>query len=378
MDCAACKKPYTVNDHFHCMELLVDYPKNTVVVDSANKTPEVFRFLYNIIKSQVAHPERFSPVPSWFCKTPQSNTSLMESQSALDYELFRLALTAIDPLLDFQKFKTDQELLKWIGQDAYYLLRFMVLSCPLELVHTQKSGWHNFKVIWPDEQEQKFEQPGKKPEYLYHGSPLHNWQCILRKGIKVTSGTKWMSTGAAYGNGIYLSDTLHLSYHYSAGHGSIRGNIVIGVYEIYDAQKYLAQPKYFVVPTEDLLLLRYLIYVPANKNIVNLDTELRAFWDQKSNNKAAALVSKQKKTETRISKELTALEALGACVSRTGPHSATVVLEGIRYTVTFPYAFPFEPPVINDRISSGSSDWTPRSSLLDLLIADSTKRQVCG
>lgn len=50
---------------------------------------------------------------------------------------------------------------------------------------------------------------------LNHGSSLINWFSIHQTGIRTMSKSKYMSAGAAYGNGIYLSDNPSVSYSYS-------------------------------------------------------------------------------------------------------------------------------------------------------------------
>jgi len=50
--------------------------------------------------------------------------------------------------------------------------------------------------------------------YAFHGSALGNWHCILRIGLKNYSNTNKMSTGAAYGQGIYMASTASTSFSY--------------------------------------------------------------------------------------------------------------------------------------------------------------------
>ena len=46
---------------------------------------------------------------------------------------------------------------------------------------------------------------------LYHGSAMENFHSILQHGLKNCSGTLDERTGAAFGSGIYLSDSLPLA-----------------------------------------------------------------------------------------------------------------------------------------------------------------------
>jgi hypothetical protein len=58
----------------------------------------------------------------------------------------------------------------------------------------------------PPEKESKFQKlkSEKGSFWAFHGSAFSNWHSILRIGLKNYSGTALMSTGAAFGNGIYL------------------------------------------------------------------------------------------------------------------------------------------------------------------------------
>ncbi|KAF8381932.1 hypothetical protein PRIPAC_71074, partial [Pristionchus pacificus] len=58
------------------------------------------------------------------------------------------------------------------------------------------------------------QQHGGRTRYLFHGSRMENWHSIIRSGLKNMSGTKYQLVGAAYGNGIYLSNHLATSYQY--------------------------------------------------------------------------------------------------------------------------------------------------------------------
>lgn len=55
----------------------------------------------------------------------------------------------------------------------------------------------------------------KELSYYVHGSPYGCWHSILKQGIRNMSKTRYMTCGAAYGNGVYLADTLNISLGYS-------------------------------------------------------------------------------------------------------------------------------------------------------------------
>jgi ubiquitin-protein ligase len=97
--------------------------------------------------------------------------------------------------------------------------------------------------------------------YLYHGSPFHCWYSIIKNGLKVMSGTEFMTTGAAYGNGIYLSNQLAVSYGYAIPMAPFNYTM-IGLFQVTeDPQKFLKTTGIYVVPTEKILVLRTLIKI---------------------------------------------------------------------------------------------------------------------
>jgi poly [ADP-ribose] polymerase 6/8 len=48
----------------------------------------------------------------------------------------------------------------------------------------------------------------------FHGSPIENWHCIIRTGLKNGSGTSLQLHGAAHGSGIYFSPNSTVSLQY--------------------------------------------------------------------------------------------------------------------------------------------------------------------
>lgn len=64
------------------------------------------------------------------------------------------------------------------------------------------------------------------------------------------SGTEFMTTGAAYGNGIYLSDHLATSHGYARQTPPFNYSM-IGLFQVTEnPQKYLKSPSIYVAPTE--------------------------------------------------------------------------------------------------------------------------------
>ncbi|AYV81888.1 MAG: polyADP-ribose polymerase, partial [Harvfovirus sp.] len=98
---------------------------------------------------------------------------------------------------------------------------------------------------------------GRKPEYLFHGSPIGNWYSIMRNGLKNYSGTDMMANGQAHGPGIYMTDSVDFSVGYSAKEASKM--FVIGVAQVLDRESFKKTPSIYVITDDNKILIRYLI-----------------------------------------------------------------------------------------------------------------------
>lgn len=269
-------------------------PTDTIVAEAA-RAPEVLRLCMKMITVQVANPSRFQPLPKFFLKEDKT----------LDITRFAAACHSYASL-KFEDWKTDEEILQQVGTELYALLRFAVTSMPLQLraVNLVFDGkpFEMTKVHHTPDIEHKFMQPGKAPSYLYHGSDLSNWHSITHNGIKVMSNTAFMSSGAVHGDGIYLSDSFTMSYNFCKNKDM--KDFVLGVYEVYDGVRYQKTTNIFVVPNQDLLLLRYLIVSNGKPDTVKLGAAINQLLTQNSQAHAAA---SKKGTSARITKDLAAL-----------------------------------------------------------------------
>ena len=110
--------------------------------------------------------------------------------------------------------------------------------------------------------------------YLYHGSPFYCWYSIIKNGLKVMSGTEFMTTGAAYGNGIYLSDHSYTSHGYARQTPPFNYSM-IGLFQVTENPvTYLKGSTIYVVPTEKILILRSLIKInklSASNTLATID-----------------------------------------------------------------------------------------------------------
>lgn len=103
-------------------------------------------------------------------------------------------------------------------------------------------------------------------QYLFHGSNYSCWHSIIKNGLINMSGTKFMTAGAAYGNGIYASNNIKISIGYAKGPIS-----VIGVFQLVkNKETYVKAPGIYVINDEKIMYLRTLICI--EKPIKNATT----------------------------------------------------------------------------------------------------------
>lgn len=180
----------------------------------------------------------------------------------------------IDNIISTCKYcDTDLDLRNIIGDDTYRLLRFIILTLNVKItldenLMSKHTGLDNVKIYRIDQQSYKNEEynnikPNNPTIMLFHGSQWFNWFSILRNGLVNCSKTPLMSTGAVYGNGIYLSDNAEVSCNY--------GNGFIGVFEVIGTkEQYHKANNVFVCDNDKYIIQRYLIKMSQkNANIIN-------------------------------------------------------------------------------------------------------------
>lgn len=106
-------------------------------------------------------------------------------------------------------------LLRWIlSSNMSYLTTYKVNKIPKINCDTV---YYSFimKTSTP-EKDHAFEEKKKQfgTTFLFHGSQYSNWYLIIKNGLKNYSNTQFMTTGAAYGQGIYLSDNQNVALQY--------------------------------------------------------------------------------------------------------------------------------------------------------------------
>ena len=210
--------------------------------------------------------------------------------------------------------KNDLKLSEVIGKDLYILIRFILMSCKVDIVKNDdmlgitSDKFKIYKIVHPVDKEEEFKQMSDKihTSFLFHGSRWCNWYSILRNGLKNCSKTKLMTAGAAYGDGIYLSDDINLSYGYGvSGHKSI-----VGVFEIIDKQKYHKGSTVYVVDNDKILIQRYLLIIPQSHKIDFLKDINAIFNKRIHEDKINAHVQYNKKSIAKIIREYKTLSKM--------------------------------------------------------------------
>lgn len=284
-----------------CKVSIYEHWTNNIITDLFHHDKLLLDFLIRMLLSVIfMDPSRrelvFNPFPPTF-----NNCKEIENIIPPDMNQFNLKNL-------FEKInasKNDNDLIKLIGLKLYGLLKFTIMSNNTKLKSENiNKNVNEFNELNIDKdmicfevghdfiKQEKFCIP--EPEYLYHGSSIGNWYSILRNGLKNCSGTKLMSCGAAYGNGIYFSNSADLSLGYSVGY-TFR---VIGIAQVLNKEKYKKCQTIYVVPDEDQVLLKYLIYIPTSCVQYN-ETSLRSYITDRelaiknTNNEMIMLVTKR-------------------------------------------------------------------------------------
>jgi len=236
----------------------------------------------------------FEPFPTYFMKQDvklkRGKMSKLEGQNydhLKDFDRIKALINNFD-INTFIKlcenYKTDQDLSKNIGRDLYILIRFILMSCKVDIqknddvLGIQSEHFTIYKIVHPSDKEEEFKGlvGGEKTGFLFHGSRWANFYSILRNGLKNCSNSKLMTAGAAYGAGIYLSGDINVSYGYGlSGHKSI-----VGVFEVINKDKYSKSGhQVYVVDDDRMLIQRYLLIIPS-KNAGYL-TEINNMFNKK-------------------------------------------------------------------------------------------------
>jgi ubiquitin-protein ligase len=263
----------------------------------------------------------FEPFPSFFLKQDQirgkagflSKETTYDSKmdSNKDLDALKTAFQAIpEPLLIKERCHDEASLIEMIlsaggTKMTYKLLRYIIATNRLNLVKLEgedKVSTINATVVQylvtnhSAEAEAYFE--GEKAKsgsfFAFHGSAPENWYSIVRNGIRNLSNTHMMTTGAAYGSGVYAASIMSTSLGYCNTRGST-GPVwshslfgasnyhIMAIIEVIN-KGYDKGSGIYVIDNDRNLMIRYLLLIPMSlgfdtniaANSLGLDTHLSA------------------------------------------------------------------------------------------------------
>ena len=190
---------------------------------------------------------------------------------------------------------------------------------------------------------------GAQTTYLFHGSSLSNWYSILRNGLKVYSKTKLMSAGAAYGEGIYLSDSAAFSHGYGVDKYCTSKCVAIGVVQTLQGKEaYHKAPSIYVVGNDAEIILRYVIVMKgSDQNVLSRITDY--FTVMKAREVTGSSIDVLRIRTKRMGKEYEKLESIGrkrGIEVKEDGDSIVVVVKETTLRIYFPENYPSVPPFV--------------------------------
>ena len=269
------------------------------IIDLYNQDTQVFMFLLNVFVSGLTHPkveQTFKPFPYI-----PNVTNINELKKIIPEEL---QIQSHTKLMDKFNSSDDIELYKKLDKNSYCIIKNAISNnyfsmSSRENVITNSSGIF-IHINYSAEIENKFQQN----YYLFHGTSIYSWYPIIKNGLKVMSGTALQANGAAYGNGIYFSDSFQFSLGYSQNR-TTHSDSVVGVFEILeDPIKYKKANNIFVIADDTVLLLRSLVIIKPGSKITGDITKyfIKELPLQKKINKFSVGILKNKRLDSEYKK----------------------------------------------------------------------------
>ena len=287
-DCDSCKNEYYT--------LVTD----NRIMNLYSQDPHVFMFLLNIFISGLDHPkveQTFKPLPYM-----PYITNINELKKIIPQEL---RIQNHIKLMDkFNSSSDDLELYTKLDPYSYGIIKNAISNNYFSMSSRENvikdSSVIFIHINYSAEIENKFQQN----YYLFHGTCIYSWYPIIKNGLKVMSGTEFQANGAAYGNGIYFSDSFQFSLGYSQNRTTCSDSVV-GVFEILeDPIKYKKVPNIFVIANDTILLLRSLVIIKQGSKISSDITNyfIKELPLQKKINKFSIGMLKNKRLDSEYKK----------------------------------------------------------------------------
>lgn len=359
--CTCCgKKIKSLNKISSCDKCKNKYYKlvtDNIVTDFYKNDKIAFNMIILTAYTCSQHPKAndiFKPFPEMFESINDLNEKTKYKQNNFNDLLKLMEITL-----------NDNDIYDKIGIDDYSFLKFIILTNNTDVrsdllfdkqqnIFDQKDIKNIFEqneiITFQVRQNQLFDNKFNTnyPQYLFHGSSLANWYSIMRNGLKVLSGTHLMTTGAAYGSGIYLSNTLNISYGYGHDRYSNSGLNVIGVVQVLnDKQSYCKTNSIYVVPNENEVILRYIIVL--RNNIKDLSFITNYFITKRQQEVANSALSVSMIRVKRMIYDYNKINKLCkkyGCGIEDDKDKYLIYNDNIKLLIKYPYEYPSSPPFI--------------------------------
>jgi ubiquitin-protein ligase len=292
--------------NIQCINQYYNLVTDNRIMDLYNQDSHVFMFLLEVFVSGLSHPkveQTFKPLPFI-----PNITDIAELKKIIPDEL---QIKNHSKLANkFNLSCDDLELYMKLDPGSYCIIKNAISNNYFSMSSKENIVPNSSEIIIHINYSAQIENKFQQNYFLFHGSSIYSWYPIIKNGLKVMSGTGLQANGAAYGNGIYFSDSFQFSLGYS--NRSINYNnqsdlksSVVGVFEILEEpSKYKKAPNIFVIDNDTILLLRSLIVTKQNIKISNDITNyfIKDLPLQKKINKFGVNCVKNKRLESEYKK----------------------------------------------------------------------------
>lgn len=167
---------------------------------------------------------------------------------------------------------SDRELTKDLSIINTRLLYFFIMNCNVSFTSSNLrcvDGGYLFKVYNSEEKESDFYdlEQGDGVELL-HGTCCFNLYSITKNGIKSMSETEFMSSGSAYGSGVYLSKSCNTAFSYGT-YNSSTSVLIFKAKKLNNVSGNLIEtPEDYYVQQESDIILKFIYWCP---NVTSYD-----------------------------------------------------------------------------------------------------------
>lgn len=184
-----------------------------------------------------------------------------------DMDIFTHLISNPDSFFDYLRkglksnSATDEDLIQFILNSPFNRTKFTLMTVKLLyfIIFTNtiafstskinNSNFRLYRVSHSEEKEKEFYNIQSPNKILMHGTKIHNVYSIMRNGIKSMSKTEYQQNGAAYGNGVYLSEDIDTATMY----GRSVESVCILFFDCKNLNE-IKNIKYFVQQEYDIIL----------------------------------------------------------------------------------------------------------------------------